>query len=187
MESLQSKFKIPLFLRKEDGDLLKIENSLVKTMSELRDKELRSINLSEEFSIRLKNQLKAIRPEPEKGWEKIRENILANRGLQFSFSVVLIIAIVFVTYNRIQNPDVPNLSERSGTIFEQSSTGDFQDIPSSGKFRSESDKVLLRQIPSTAEARKTIDSLRKYFSERGDLGIVEELDRILEQTQGNNP
>lgn len=44
------------FLRKEDGDLLKIENSLVKTMSELGDKELRSINLGEEFSIRLKNQ-----------------------------------------------------------------------------------------------------------------------------------
>ncbi|ASV11206.1 hypothetical protein B2G51_04840 [Leptospira santarosai] len=183
MERVQSKFKIPLFLRKEDGDLLRIENSLVKTMSELRDKELRSINLSEGFSIRLKNQLKTIRPEPEKRWERI----LANRGLQFSFSVVLVTTIVFVTYNRIQSSDIPNLSEKSGTLFGQSSTVDFQDIPSSGKFRTESDKILLRQIPSTAEARKTIDSLRKYFSERGDLGIVEELDRILEQTQGNNP
>lgn len=156
-------------------------------MSELRDKELRSINLSDGFSIRLKNQLKSIRPEPEKGWERIRENILANRGLQFSFSAVLMVAIVFVTYNRIRSSDVPDLSERSGTIFERSQAGDFQDIPSSGKFRSESDKVLLRQIPSTAEARKTIGSLRKYFSEKGDLGIVEELDRILEQTQENNP
>ncbi|EMJ90926.1 LIMLP_12425 family protein [Leptospira alstonii] len=184
MERLQSKFKIPLFLRKEDGDLLKIENSLIKTMSELRDKELRSINLGDEFSIRLKNQLKSVRPEPEKGWEKMRESILGNRGLQLSFSFILVFTIVFVTYNR--SSDRSNPSERSGTVFGQSPAGNFQDIPSSGKFQFELDKALLKQIPSTAESRKTIHSLRKYFSERGELRIAEELDRILEQTQGNN-
>lgn len=94
--------------------------------------------------------------------------------------------IVFVTYNRIQSSDKSNPSERSGTVFGQSEAGNFQDIPSSGKFQFELDKTLLKQIPSTAESRKTIHSLRKYFSERGDLRIVEELDRILEQTQGDN-
>lgn len=187
MKSLQSKFKVPLFLRKEDGDLLKIENSLVKTMSELRNKELRSISLSEEFSIRLKNQLKVIQPEPENGWGRIRENVLANRGLQLSFSAILALAIVFVSYNRFQGPGEPVLTERSGTVFGQAEAGSFQDIPSSGKFQSELDKTLLKQIPNTTEARKTIDSLRKYFSEKGDLRMAEELDRILEQTQGNNP
>ncbi|TGM07213.1 hypothetical protein EHQ76_04895 [Leptospira barantonii] len=187
MKSLQSKFKVPLFLRKEDGDLLRIENSLVKTMSELRDKELRSINLSDEFSIRLKNQLKAIQPERENGWERIRENVFANRGLQFSFSAILAFAIVFVTYNRFQSSGEPILTERSGTVFGQTEAGNFQDIPSSGKFQSELDKSLLKQIPNTTESRKTIDSLRKYFSEKGDLRMAEEMDRILEQTQGNNP
>ncbi|MCG6168594.1 MULTISPECIES: LIMLP_12425 family protein [Leptospira] len=186
MKSLQSKFKIPLFLRKEDGDLLKIENSLVKTMSELRDKQLRNINLSEDFQVRLKNQLKAIQPERENGWEKIRENVVANRGLQLSFSAILALAIVFVTYNRFANPGDGIQSERAGTVFGQSEAGSFQDIPSSGTFESEADKALLKQIPSTAEARRTIDSLRKYFSERGDLRMVEELDKILEFTQGNN-
>ncbi|EMM97265.1 LIMLP_12425 family protein [Leptospira interrogans] len=187
MKKLHSKFRIPLFLRKEDGDLLKIENSLVKTMSELRDKELSHINLSQEFSIRLKNQLKTIQPEPENGWKRIWENVFSNRGLQFSFSGVLVFAIVFVTYNRIQSSGVENQSERTGTLslFGQSETKSFQDIPSSGKFQSGLNEELLRQISSTSEARKTILSLRKYFFERGEIRIVEELDRILEQA--NNP
>lgn len=187
MKKLHSKFRIPLFLRKEDGDLLKIENSLVKTMSELRDKELSHINLSQEFSIRLKNQLKTIQPEPENGWKRIWENVLSNRGLQFSFSGVLVFAIVFVTYNRIQSSGVENQSERTGTLslFRQSETKSFQDIPSSGKFQSGLNEELLRQISSTSEARKTILFLRKYFFERGEIRIVEELDRILEQA--NNP
>ncbi|WP_082281571.1 LIMLP_12425 family protein [Leptospira kirschneri] len=185
MEKLHSKFRIPLFLRKEDWDLLKIENSLVKTMSELRDKELSHINLSQEFSIRLKNQLKAVQLEPENGWKRIWENVLSNRGLQFSFSGVLVFAIVFITYNRIQSSVIENQSERAGTLFGQSETGNFQDIPSSGKFQSELKEELLKQISSTSESRKTILSLRKYFFERGDIRIVEELDRILEQT--NNP
>ncbi|EKR74815.1 LIMLP_12425 family protein [Leptospira noguchii] len=185
MKKLHSKFRIPLFLRKEDGDLLKIENSLVKTMSELRDKELSHINLSQEFSIRLKNQLKTVQLEPENGWKRIWENTLSNRGLQFSFSGVLVFAIVFVTYNRIQSSGVENQSERAGTLFGQSETGNFQDIPSSGKFQSGLNEELIKQISSTSESRKTVLSLRKYFFERGEIRIVEELDRILEQT--NNP
>lgn len=184
MKRLHSKFKVPLFLRKEDGDLLKIENSLVKTMSELRNKELSSIMLSEEFSLRLKNQLQQIQPEPERGWERLRESLLSNRGLQLSFSAALALAIVFVSYNRIQSPSSPNLMERSGTVFGQNESANFKDIPSSGSFQAELDANLLKQIPANAEAKKTLDSLRKYFSEKGDLRTSEELSKILEMTQG---
>ncbi|RHX84663.1 LIMLP_12425 family protein [Leptospira stimsonii] len=184
MKSLQSKFKVPLFLRKEDGDLLKIENSLVKTMSELRKKELSSILLSEEFSLRLKNQLQQIQPEPERGWERIRENVLSNRGLQLSFSAALALAIVFVSYNRFQTSTSPIRTERSGTVFGQNESGNFKDIPSSGSFQAELDAVLLKQIPANAEAKKTLDSLQRYFSEKGDLRTAEELGKILEMTQG---
>ncbi|TGK19045.1 LIMLP_12425 family protein [Leptospira stimsonii] len=184
MKRLQSKFKVPLFLRKEDGDLLKIENSLVKTMSELRKKELSSILLSEEFSLRLKNQLQQIQPEPERGWERIRENVLSNRGLQLSFSAALALAIVFVSYNRFQTSTSPIRTERSGTVFDQNESGNFKDIPSSGSFQAELDAVLLKQIPANAEAKKTLDSLQRYFSEKGDLRTAEELGKILEMTQG---
>ncbi|MBM9577041.1 hypothetical protein JWG45_07720 [Leptospira sp. 201903070] len=184
MKSLHSKFKVPLFLRKEDGDLLKIENSLVKTMSELRNKELSSIMLSEEFSLRLKNQLQQIEPEPESGWERIRENVLSNRGLQLSFSAILALAIVFVSYNRFQSPSSPSLTERSGTVFDSKDSGSFKDIPSSGSFSSSIDEALLKQIPASSEAKKTLDSLQRYFSEKGDLRTVEELGKIIEKTQG---
>ncbi|XDD51364.1 hypothetical protein AB3N59_06305 [Leptospira sp. WS92.C1] len=183
MKRLQSKFRVPNFLKREDGDLLKIEHSLIKTMSELRDKELRSISLSEEFSIRLKNQLQQIQPEPLKSWELFREGIFVNRGLQYSFSAILAFALIFVTYNRFQTSNTPVQGDRSGTVFGQAEVGNFQDIPSSGKFQSELDEIYLKQIPSNVEAKKTLDFLQRYFSEKGDLRTSEELSRILELTQ----
>ncbi|TGK34879.1 hypothetical protein EHQ12_06250 [Leptospira gomenensis] len=184
MKRLDSKFKVPLFLKREDGDLLKIEHSLIKTMSELRNQELRSLRMSDDFSVRLKNQLTQIRPEPEDGWFKIRELVFGSRGLQLSLSAALALALVFAVYNRVQSSYLPIQSERSGTVFGQNETGSFQDIPSSGKFVSDGDNVFLREIPSGPEAKKTIDSLQRYFSEKGDLRTAEELGKIFELTQG---
>ncbi|TGK18599.1 hypothetical protein EHO61_08950 [Leptospira fluminis] len=167
----------------EDQELIRLENSIVRAVSELRNKELDQIRLSENFEFRLQNLLKEARVEHESLWEKFSRTVIWNRSFQYSLTAGLAVLVLAVSVGRFSSSSNGIPSERSGTL-SLGNDRDFIDLPSSAKIDQNANSAYLLEVTKNPESRKILDSLHSYFLEKGDTRTAHEIREILELSSG---
>lgn len=165
----------------EDEELIRLENSLVRAVSELRDKELNQIRLPDNFEIRLQNMLKEVKVDEESLWDKITRNLILNRSFQYSLTASLAVLVLAVAVGRFSSPSNTLSAERSGTL-SLGSDREFIDLPSSAKIGQNESSPRLLEVSKNPESRKILESLHLYFIEKGDSRTAEEIRAIMEFT-----
>ncbi|EPG76232.1 hypothetical protein LEP1GSC058_1193 [Leptospira fainei serovar Hurstbridge str. BUT 6] len=165
----------------EDQELIRLENSLVRAISELRDKELNQIRLPDNFEVRLQNMLKDVKVDEENLWDKITRNLIWNRSFQYSLTASLAVLVLAVAVGRFSSPSNTLSAERSGTL-SLGNDREFIDLPSSAKIGQNTDSVRLLEVAKNPESRKVLESLHLYFIEKGDSRTAEEIRAIMELT-----
>ncbi len=180
-QGLSGRLKISGIFQKEDQDLVKLENSLVRAVSELRTKELQTNRLSHDFDVRLQNMLKDVSFEQESAWSKISNSFIWNRSFQYSLSAGLAILVLAVAVGRFSSSTETGPSERSGTLV-SGNDREFVDLPSSAKVDVDSNSRYLLEISKNSEGKKILSSLELYFTEKGDFRTAQEIREVLDST-----
>ncbi|EQA38752.1 hypothetical protein LEP1GSC047_2476 [Leptospira inadai serovar Lyme str. 10] len=165
----------------EDEELIRLENSLVRAISELRDKELNQIRLPDHFEVRLQNMLKDVKVDEESLWDKITRNLIWNRSFQYSLTASLAVLVLAVAVGRFSSPSNTLSAERSGTL-SLGNDREFIDLPSSAKIGQNENSERLLEVAKNPESRKILESLHLYFIEKGDSRTAEEIRAIMEFT-----
>lgn len=175
------KFGFSSIFQKEDPDHVKLENSLVRAVSELRTEQMKDINLSKDFNLRLENLLKDVRFDEETSWSKFSRSFVWNRSFQYSLSAALAILVLAVTVGRFSSSNETSLAERSGTLT-VGEDREFVDLPSSARVDVDLNSRHLLEISKNPQAHKTLGSLEQYFIEKGDYRTAQEIRHVLEST-----
>lgn len=181
-QGIGAKLGISGIFQKEDQDLVKLESSLIRAVSELRTKELRATKLSSDFDLRLQNLLQDVRFEEESTWSKISGSFVWNRSFQYSLSAGLAILLLAVAVGRFSSSNETSPSERSGTLV-SGNDREFVDLPSSAKVNPDADSPYLQEISKSKDGKKVLGALELYFTERGDFRTAQEIRQVLESTR----
>lgn len=181
-QGIGAKLGISGIFQKEDQDLVKLESSLIRAVSELRTKELRATKLSSDFDLRLQNLLQDVRFEEESTWSKISGSFVWNRSFQYSLSAGLAILLLAVAVGRFSSSNETSPSERSGTLV-SGNDREFVDLPSSAKVNPDADSPYLQEISKSQDGKKVLGALELYFTERGDFRTAQEIRQVLESTR----
>ncbi|TGL63789.1 LIMLP_12425 family protein [Leptospira sarikeiensis] len=176
-----TKFGLTSIFQKEDPDHVKLENSLVRAVSELRYEQLKEVRLSKDFDLRLENMLKQVSFDEETSWSKFSRSFVWNRSFQYSLSAALAILVLAVTVGRFSSSNETSVAERSGTL-SVGTDREFVDLPSSAKVDVDLNSRHLLEIAKNPQASKTLASLEQYFIEKGDYRTAQEIRHVLEST-----
>ncbi|TGK04754.1 hypothetical protein EHO59_07800 [Leptospira semungkisensis] len=176
-----AKFGISSLFQKEDPDHVKLENSLIRAVSEFRSKEMQSVRLSSDFDLRLQNLLKDISLEEETALSRLSRNFIWNRNFQYSLSAALAVLVLAVTVGRFSSSNETGVAERSGTL-SLGTDKEFIDLPSSARVDADLNSPYLSEISKNPQAKKTLSSLEQYFMEKGDYRTAQEIRQVLDSS-----
>ncbi|PJZ68947.1 hypothetical protein CH373_07905 [Leptospira perolatii] len=178
--SKSPKYSLSQLFRKEDQELIRLENSMVRAISELRTKELKQVKLSDGFEKRLQNMLQEVSFEEESFLNKIARNFVWNKSFQYSLTAGLAILVLAVAIGRFSSSPESYAGDRSGTLAVGSGERDFVDVQSSAKFGTNMDSKYLMEISKNPEGKRVLSSLQMYFMERGDELLANEIQKVLD-------
>lgn len=181
MDRKELKKEMFSFFQRESPEIVKLESCLMKALGELRDKELSSFEISQDFDLRLKNQLQNTYIDRETLWDRFSKNLVYNKGLNYSLSAALACFLVFVSVNKITETIQESPADSAGVV--SMDQAQFVDRPSSATFADMDGAALeLQTLSNIPNSREVLQSLQKYYSAKGDVYFSTELQKVMKET-----
>ncbi len=167
------KTKIDGISREDESDHVHVECSLIRCISEYRNKELSQINLDKDFNTRLMNRLEHVDLEvvetyPDGTKRRFKMPLVLSTG--FAFAVVVITVSVFNS----DNPSDPSFNKIPAHVTPiDLKSNSYPDM-------SAEQKALLQELKKNPENIRLLEKLETYYSENGKKEQATEIHSMLE-------
>lgn len=168
----------------EDTDSVVLENKICSLFQHMREKEDTILpRMSKDFDVRLLNLLESVsidRPTEKNSFFSLRD-LIENRTVQYSFSAVMAVSLVFVLMNRSQSETSFTKNDSAGVVIEQNN---YQYEPTSIDLsESYQKRVLLDHLRSAPGSVYGLRELELYYEKIGRDAAAEELHLLIESVE----
>ncbi|TGM53859.1 hypothetical protein EHQ91_02355 [Leptospira biflexa] len=167
----------------EDTDSVVLENKICSFFQHMKEKEDTILpRMSKDFDVRLLNLLESVSiDQPTAKSSFSLRDLLENRTVQYSFSAVMAVSLVFVLMNRTQSETTFTKNDSAGVVIEQNN---YQYEPTSIDLsESYQKRVLLDHLRSAPGSVYGLRELELYYEKTGRDAAAEELHLLIESVE----
>lgn len=165
------KTKIDGFSKEDESEHVQLECSLIRTISEYREKELGQIHLDKDFDLRLMNRLEQVEMEVV---ETYNDGSTRRYRIPLVFSAgFAILAVAIGTGFFLSDDSSPQFTKYPATVTPL-------DLKENSYEMSEEQKALLQELRKNPDNVKIMEKLESYYYENGRKEQATEIHSILE-------